>query len=149
MAAPDPAAALDKSKEDPPQSMLSAIDVHSSHESDLERDRHQHHDLEKQHDSAKSTEQETTTQKHSADDFNGPDDPDNAINWPTWKKMCHFWPVAFLAFAATAASSLITPANQDIQQYFGVSRTAAIVPLSVYVVGLGLGPVIAAPLSEQ
>lgn len=49
----------------------------------------------------------------------------------------------------TAASSIITPANRDLQVYFGVSRTVAILPLTLYVIGLGLGPTIAAPVSEM
>jgi MFS family permease len=31
---------------------------------------------------------------------------------------------------------------------FGVSRTAALLPLSIYVLALGLGPILGAPLSE-
>lgn len=84
----------------------------------------------------------------TAQDWSGPDDPDNPLNWSTWKKSYHFWPIAFLAFSVTVGSSVISPANQGIQEYFNVSRTAAIVPLTVFVIGLGLGPVIAAPLSE-
>lgn len=51
--------------------------------------------------------------------------------------------------AVTAGSSMVSSANFDLQAYFGISRTAAILPLTLYVVGLGAGPVIAAPLSEQ
>ena len=36
----------------------------------------------------------------------------------------------------------------EVSAHFSVSRTAAILPLTVYVLGLGLGPVLSAPLSE-
>lgn len=36
----------------------------------------------------------------------------------------------------------------EVARHFGVSSTAALVPLSVYVAGLGFGPVLSAPLSE-
>jgi MFS family permease len=37
---------------------------------------------------------------------------------------------------------------RDVQSHFNVSLTAAILPLTVYVLGLGFGPIISAPLSE-
>ncbi|KAK5236829.1 hypothetical protein LTR47_002007 [Exophiala xenobiotica] len=63
----------------------------------------------------------------TAQDWDGVDDPDNPLNWPTAKKIYH-----------TSIPAL---------QCFTI-RTAAILPLTVYVLGLGLGPVLSAPLSE-
>ena len=37
----------------------------------------------------------------------------------------------------------------DVARHFGVGETAALIPLTVYVLGLGLGPVISAPVSER
>ena len=62
--------------------------------------------------------------------------------------MYHVLAIGSLAFAVTAGSSLITPATPKIAEELGVSRTAAILPLTLYVLGLALGPVIAAPISE-
>ena len=45
-------------------------------------------------------------------------------------------------------TSIITPAVGAIQQDFHVSTTVAILPLSMYVLALGFGPILAAPLSE-
>ena len=45
-------------------------------------------------------------------------------------------------------SSVYTPGYPEVQKQFNVSTTAALLPLSLYVISIGLGPVIAAPLSE-
>ncbi|KAK3657810.1 hypothetical protein LTR56_002189 [Elasticomyces elasticus] len=85
----------------------------------------------------------------TAQDWDGPDDPDNPMNWTLRKRALHIAPIAFLSFACTAGSSMITPATPEIGAYFGVSRTAAILALSLFVLGLGLGPTLAAPISEK
>ncbi|KXL44167.1 hypothetical protein M433DRAFT_68591 [Acidomyces richmondensis BFW] len=85
----------------------------------------------------------------TAQDWTGPGDAENPMNWSLTKRTLHMIPIAFLAFAVTAGSSLITPATEEIAQHFHVSVTAAILSLSLFVVGLGIGPIIAAPLSEH
>jgi multidrug resistance protein len=84
----------------------------------------------------------------SALDWDGPDDPGNPQNWTTFKKAWHTGATATLGFAVTIGSSMITPATPEIARHFDVSRTAAILSLSLYVLGLALGPIIAAPISE-
>ncbi|EME46328.1 hypothetical protein DOTSEDRAFT_70353 [Dothistroma septosporum NZE10] len=128
------------------ESILEAIEVGSNHDGDSGS--RTGHDLEQVITKDKGKEHTTATRTVTAQDWNGPDDPDNPQNWMFLKKALHFWPTAILAFSVTTGSSLISPANQDLQRYFDISRTAAIVPLTVYVIGLGLGPMIAAPLSE-
>lgn len=48
----------------------------------------------------------------------------------------------------TFGTSVYTPAVFDIMDDFHVSRTAALVGLTVYTLGLGFGPIFSAPLSE-
>jgi MFS family permease len=48
----------------------------------------------------------------------------------------------------TCGSSLITPATPEIAERFNVSRTASILALSLFVLGLAVGPMVAAPISE-
>lgn len=50
---------------------------------------------------------------------------------------------------STFGTSVYTPAVVHVMADFKVSRTAAIIGLSVYTLGLGFGPVISAPLSEN
>ena len=42
----------------------------------------------------------------------------------------------------------MSPANEHLMIEFGVSSTAAFLPITTYVLALGLGPVIGGPLSE-
>lgn len=46
------------------------------------------------------------------------------------------------------ATSISSSSVGLLQEEFGVSRTVALLPLTLYVVALGLGPVIGGPLSE-
>lgn len=85
----------------------------------------------------------------TAQDWSDPSDPDNPLNWTTKKKAFHTFATAFLGFAVTCGSSLITPASPEIASHFDTSRTVAILSLSLFVLGLGLGPIIAAPVSEM
>lgn len=101
----------------------------------------------------------------SATDWNGPDDPENPLNWPAWRRHYQVIPPAFISFAAyvqlpflplqhsnipdsTLGSSIYSPAFPAIQEKFNVSPTVALLPLSLYVIALGFGPLLAAPLSE-
>lgn len=96
-------------------------------------------------------EKHSTPEEHAPQmiqDWDGSTDPENPMNWPSWKKAYHTMASASLGFAVTCGSSLITPSATKIQQDFNVSLTAAILTLSLFSLGLGVGPVIAAPISE-
>jgi MFS family permease len=64
------------------------------------------------------------------------------------KKACHIIPVALLCLSVTAGSSMITPGAFAITHKFHVSHTAALLSLSLFVLGLAIGPMLAAPISE-
>lgn len=49
---------------------------------------------------------------------------------------------------STFGSSVYTPAIVEVAERFNVSITAATLPLTLYVLGLALGPTISAPISE-
>jgi MFS family permease len=51
-------------------------------------------------------------------------------------------------FRSTPRSSIYTPAFPTIQHDFNVSSTVALFPFSFYVLALGFGPILAAPVSE-
>jgi fucose permease len=64
------------------------------------------------------------------------------------KKAYHTAATACLGFSVTCGSSMISPATPEIAERFNVSRTASILALSLFVLGLAVGPMIAAPISE-
>jgi MFS family permease len=68
--------------------------------------------------------------------------------WCAVKKACHIIPVSLLCLSVTAGSSMITPGVFAIAHKFHVSHTVALLPLSLFVLGLAIGPLLAAPISE-
>lgn len=67
---------------------------------------------------------------------------------------CTYWPCCSprrirLTCCSTFGTSVYTPALADIMAEFNVSRTAALVGITVYTLGLGFGPIMSAPLSEK
>ncbi|KAG9204400.1 hypothetical protein G6514_000856, partial [Epicoccum nigrum] len=91
----------------------------------------------------------TTPSTLSVTDWNGPNDPDNPHNWPLWQRVYHATTPGFFGFAVTFGTSVYTPALADTMAEFNVSRTAALVGITVYTMGLAFGPVFSAPMSEK
>jgi hypothetical protein len=96
------------------------------------------------------TDLETATGKapKTATDWTGPDDLENPHNWPLPKKLYHLFVTAALSFSVTYGSSTYSPGIPQVAQDFHISEEAAILGLSLYVLGLGLGPMVSAGLSE-
>lgn len=102
----------------------------------------------------------------SVEDWDAPRNKENPRNWSgrmfrflffyllqdanerEVKKACHVIPVSLLCLSVTAGSSMVTPGVFAIAHKFHVSHTAALLPLSLFVLGLAIGPVLAAPISE-
>ena len=84
----------------------------------------------------------------NSQDWDGPNDPDNPLNWPFAIRVYHTTVPTLLNFIITLGSSIYTPGLSDVRKQFNVSSTVALLGLSLYTLGLGFGPVLAAPLSE-
>ena len=84
----------------------------------------------------------------TAQDWTGPDDPENPINWPLWQRVYHTTVPALFGIAVTFGTSVYTPGYPEVMKQFHVSSTVALLGLSLFVVGLAFGPVLAAPISE-
>lgn len=82
-------------------------------------------------------------------DWNGPDDPENPINWKRFKKVVMVMQIMFLTTVTYMGSSIYTPGQQEIQDQFHVGHVVATLNLSLFVLGYGLGPVVFSPMSEQ
>ncbi|KAH7369358.1 polyamine transporter 2 [Plectosphaerella cucumerina] len=77
-----------------------------------------------------------------------PDDPQNPRNWSTAYRWYVTLVVAATCFVVAFCSSVITADVQGVAEEFGVSEEVALLSISVFVVGFGIGPMAFAPLSE-
>ena len=77
-----------------------------------------------------------------------PNDPNNPRNWKTAYKSFLTFQLGMLALAASLGSSIISPAEDAIAEYAGVSPQVATLSLSLYILGFAFGPLLWAPISE-
>ncbi|KAK2592366.1 hypothetical protein QQS21_009946 [Conoideocrella luteorostrata] len=85
---------------------------------------------------------------NAAFDWTGPNDPDNPRNFPLSVRLFSTIAITGLAFVATVAGSMYAPAQGDVAAKFNCSQELAVLPLSMYNLGLAFGPLVGAPLSE-
>ncbi|KAL4928033.1 MFS transporter [Aspergillus undulatus] len=76
------------------------------------------------------------------------DDPDNAKNWSTAKKLYNTAVPALLCFLVSFGLAIYSPSHGSVQQDFEINTTLSLLPFTLYVYGLAFGPAISAPLSE-
>ncbi|KAI1114132.1 hypothetical protein F5Y14DRAFT_191869 [Nemania sp. NC0429] len=82
-------------------------------------------------------------------DWDGPDDPDNARNWPLWQRILHTAIPAVWSFGLCAGISSLVAAIPLLQVHFDLnSRNVALLPVTLYTAGFSFGPCIASPISE-
>lgn len=81
-------------------------------------------------------------------DWEGPEDPLNPMNWPTWKKWYVTYTVALICLCVSLGSSLYVCGVPEISIKYNVSQELAVSGLTFYLIGLAIGPAVAAPLSE-
>ncbi|RFU31865.1 hypothetical protein B7463_g4454, partial [Scytalidium lignicola] len=81
-------------------------------------------------------------------EFDGPDDPLHAQNWPFKKKLLTSIMLGYTTLLAAFTSSIFSTATTTIAKQFHVSSEVGVLGLSLYVLGFALGPVFWAPLSE-
>jgi len=67
------------------------------------------------------------------------DDPENPQNWSKPRKTLLMSQMMLLTFAMYVGSAIYTPSIPGVVQEFGVSQTKAILGLSLYVLGYGMG----------
>ncbi|EPE29515.1 MFS general substrate transporter [Glarea lozoyensis ATCC 20868] len=81
-------------------------------------------------------------------EFNGPDDPLHAQNWPMRKKVLTAIMLGYTTLVSAFTSSIFSTATTTVAAQFNVSSEVGLLGLSFYVLGFALGPVFWAPLSE-
>ncbi|MCJ1246194.1 hypothetical protein MMC30_003399 [Trapelia coarctata] len=75
-------------------------------------------------------------------------DPENPLNWSHEKRATVAAMICLYTFAVYAGSAIYTSSELGVIMTFGVSEQKALLPLSLYVLAYGIGPLISAPLSE-
>lgn len=81
-------------------------------------------------------------------EFDGPNDPLHAQNWPLRKKMPVAVTLGFVTLTAAFGSSIFSAAIGSVARQFDVSGEVGILGVSLYVLGFATGPIIWAPMSE-
>ncbi|KAI5969663.1 TPO4 [Candida margitis] len=81
-------------------------------------------------------------------DWDGPDDKDNPQKWPKIKKWWVTWTAAVMCLVCSLGSSMYTASIPELMAQFGASQELCLSGLTFYLIGLAIGPSIAAPLSE-
>ncbi|KAK4506311.1 hypothetical protein PRZ48_000041 [Zasmidium cellare] len=77
------------------------------------------------------------------------DDPCHPRNWALWKKCFVTGQICLLCFAIYIGAAVYTSGLEGIRQRFGISETAALLGLTLYVLGYGIGPMLWSPVAEM
>ncbi|KAM5347714.1 hypothetical protein ACJ41O_007538 [Fusarium nematophilum] len=85
---------------------------------------------------------------NAAYDWTGPDDPDNPRNFSVLVRILSIGVITSLAFVSSFAGAIYAPAQEDVMGEFHLGPHEAVLPLSLYNLGLAFGPLVGAPLSE-
>lgn len=75
-------------------------------------------------------------------------DPDDPKNWPTWYRMWAIATVSFSAWVVVLFSTSYTGALPGLMEEFRVTKTHATMGMTTYLLGLAVGSLIVAPMSE-
>jgi DHA1 family multidrug resistance protein-like MFS transporter len=81
-------------------------------------------------------------------DWYGPDDPSNPLNWSLGKRNFVTAIICVYTFVVYCASAIYVPSESGVAEHFNVNRVQAALPLALYVLAYGAGPLLFAPLSE-
>ncbi|CCH40683.1 Cycloheximide resistance protein [Wickerhamomyces ciferrii] len=82
-------------------------------------------------------------------DWDGEDDLQNPRNWPLPLKLFFAFLASFICFSVYIASAIYTPGIEMVKKDLNVNTTVATLPLALFVVGYGTGPLLFGPLTEN
>ncbi|CAD0086286.1 unnamed protein product [Aureobasidium mustum] len=77
-----------------------------------------------------------------------PGEKNYPMNWSSGYKAFITFVLGMLALAASLGSSIISPAETQIAEYTDISGEAAVLVISLYIIGFAVGPLFWAPTSE-
>lgn len=73
-------------------------------------------------------------------EFDGPNDPENPMNWSVKKKWVTTVALGFMTFCVTFASSVFSNATLDVAKLYNVSTEVSTLGTSLFVIGFAVGP---------
>ncbi|CDO57886.1 similar to Saccharomyces cerevisiae YBR008C FLR1 Plasma membrane multidrug transporter of the major facilitator superfamily [Geotrichum candidum] len=82
-------------------------------------------------------------------DWYGDNDPENPQNWSNLKVCWIIGLTGLLCLAIYMGSSVYTPGVSMIMEDLNTTQVKAILPLTVFILGYGIGPMFLSPLSEH
>ncbi|RDW63791.1 MFS multidrug transporter [Coleophoma cylindrospora] len=83
-------------------------------------------------------------------DWDGKDDPANPVNWTSRKRWAHAIMVALFALVTNMGPTMCAPGiNELIDDFHITSRSVSTLAITIYILGLAVGPMFLAPLSEM
>ncbi|GAA5824385.1 hypothetical protein JCM11251_000400 [Rhodosporidiobolus azoricus] len=77
------------------------------------------------------------------------DDPQDPLNWPSWKKHAVLLQVAFAAMQGPFSAAATIPAFEQFVEEWGISITTASYTVSLVIIFLGVFPLLWAPVSNR
>lgn len=80
--------------------------------------------------------------------WDGPDDPENPMNWSRSKKWASTFALGFATFCVTFASSVFSPGTLQAADEFGTMPEIMVLSTALFVLGFAFGPILWGPLSE-
>ncbi|KAI9745816.1 MAG: hypothetical protein M1818_000497 [Claussenomyces sp. TS43310] len=89
-----------------------------------------------------------TRDGHILVDWYTTDDPADPQNWSAGKKRWVTFLICLYTFVVYCGSAIYTASELGVMAQFGVNATDASLPLALYVLAYGVGPLVFAPLSE-
>ncbi|KAB8079445.1 major facilitator superfamily domain-containing protein [Aspergillus leporis] len=82
-------------------------------------------------------------------DWDGEDDPTNPRNWPKSKRWAHVVIISILALITNMAPTMCAPGIKAIEADLNItSSVASTLAVTLYILGLAIGPMFMSPLSE-
>lgn len=82
-------------------------------------------------------------------DWYGPEDPDNPQNWSSFKSVWIIFAIAFLTVSIYMGSSIYTPGAAEMIRELNTTRVKAVLPLTAFIMGYAVGPMVLSPMSEH
>lgn len=82
-------------------------------------------------------------------DWDSDDDLENPYNWPTGAKVVFSVFIGLLTVSVYMGSAIYTPGIDQLMKEFNINQTVATLPMTLFVFGYGMGPMVFSPLSEN